>query len=120
MLCNSNTKYLNVFFVARPRKSSDKVPLTPGPDSASRTTVRSRSRLNSSGGGGVSLSQPGSRSTSPTSLKAYHTYLDSPGLAPSTVRLQKAESSPVRLLVRTEVDFLSLVFNQLQLIFRNA
>ena len=37
---------------------------------------RSRSRM-----GGVVHSQPGSRSTSPTSLRSYHTYYDSQGTA---------------------------------------
>ena len=40
---------------------------------------RSRSRI------GVVHSQPGSRSTSPTSLRSYHTYYDSQGTAAAGV-----------------------------------
>ncbi|XP_071744966.1 CLIP-associating protein 1-B isoform X29 [Lepeophtheirus salmonis] len=58
----------------RPRKTSDKG-ITP--ESASRNG-RGRPKT---GGSVISLSQPGSRSTSPTSLKSYQTYFDtgSPG-----------------------------------------
>ncbi|XP_071744949.1 CLIP-associating protein 1-B isoform X20 [Lepeophtheirus salmonis] len=60
--------------MARPRKTSDKG-ITP--ESASRNG-RGRPKT---GGSVISLSQPGSRSTSPTSLKSYQTYFDtgSPG-----------------------------------------
>ena len=50
---------------------------------------RSRSRM-----GGVVHSQPGSRSTSPTSLRSYHTYYDSQGTA--GVSEQKSADQTVR------------------------
>ena len=66
----------NCIFTARPgRKSSSGTPITP--DSA-RSTGRSRSRIGSIGGSGA-VSQPGSRSTSPSSIKSYHTYFDAAG-----------------------------------------
>merc|ERR1719412_707773 len=52
------------------RKSSGTPVVTP--DSA--RSGRSRSRISASGSG--ALSQPGSRSTSPSSIKSYHTYFD--------------------------------------------
>eukprot|EP00096_Caligus_rogercresseyi_P004598 TRINITY_DN1894_c0_g1_i8.p1 TRINITY_DN1894_c0_g1~~TRINITY_DN1894_c0_g1_i8.p1 ORF type:complete len:1296 (-),score=334.58 TRINITY_DN1894_c0_g1_i8:1093-4980(-) len=65
----------------RPRKTSDKG-MTP--DSASRN---GRGRVKT-GGSVISLSQPGSRSTSPTSLKSYQTYFDagSPGSVLTPIR----------------------------------
>ena len=83
-----------MIFLARPRKSSDKGPILPGPSPDSgRSTVRSRSRIGPTPpGGGVSLSQPGSRSTSPTSLKSYHTYFDSPAAPTTSVSSVSAHS----------------------------
>ena len=63
---------LMIFFSARPGRKNSGTPITP--DSA-RSTGRSRSRLGSMGGSGA-VSQPGSRSTSPSSIKSYHTYFD--------------------------------------------
>ncbi|XP_040567514.1 CLIP-associating protein 1-A isoform X3 [Lepeophtheirus salmonis] len=65
----------------RPRKTSDKG-ITP--ESASRNG-RGRPKT---GGSVISLSQPGSRSTSPTSLKSYQTYFDtgSPGNVLTPIR----------------------------------
>jgi len=59
----------------RPRKSSEAGPgLPPGPLSQTPDrSGRARSRT-----GGVSQSQPGSRSASPSSIKSYHTYFDTP------------------------------------------
>ncbi|XP_071744955.1 CLIP-associating protein 2 isoform X22 [Lepeophtheirus salmonis] len=67
--------------MARPRKTSDKG-ITP--ESASRNG-RGRPKT---GGSVISLSQPGSRSTSPTSLKSYQTYFDtgSPGNVLTPIR----------------------------------
>merc|ERR1719319_1019627 len=59
----------------RPRKSSEAGPGLPqGPLSQTPDrSGRARSRT-----GGVSQSQPGSRSASPSSIKSYHTYFDTP------------------------------------------
>ena len=52
---------------------------------------RSRSRI------GVVHSQPGSRSTSPTSLRSYHTYYDSQGTAAAGVsRNESADQATYR------------------------
>lgn len=72
-----------LFIVARPgRKSSDRGPgpLMMTPDSA--RSGRSRSRIGSIGG---AVSQPGSRSTSPSSIKSYHTYFEEAGQIPISV-----------------------------------
>merc|ERR1719412_1555767 len=61
----------------RPGRKSSGTPITT-PDSANRSTGRSRSRIGSMSGSGA-VSQPGSRSTSPSSIKSYHTYFDAAG-----------------------------------------
>jgi len=62
----------------RPGRKNSGTPLTT-PDSA--RSGRSRSRIGSASGVGASgaLSQPGSRSTSPSSIKSYHTYFEAAG-----------------------------------------
>ena len=65
------------YFTARPGRKSSGTPITT-PDSANRSTGRSRSRIGSMSGSGA-VSQPGSRSTSPSSIKSYHTYFDAAG-----------------------------------------
>ena len=80
----------NCIFTARPgRKSSSGTPITP--DSA-RSTGRSRSRIGSIGGSGA-VSQPGSRSTSPSSIKSYHTYFDAAGQVCTKEPAQRNEIS---------------------------
>jgi len=61
---------------SRVRKGSDG-PTTPGPGLPTGTPDRS-GRARSRGAGGVSQSQPGSRSASPSSIKSYHTYFADP------------------------------------------
>ena len=79
-----------LYFTARPgRKSSSGTPITP--DSA-RSTGRSRSRIGSIGGSGA-VSQPGSRSTSPSSIKSYHTYFDAAGQVCTKEHAQRNEIS---------------------------
>ncbi len=76
---------------ARPRKNSDQL----GPGGGLPTGTPDRSgRPRSRGPGGVSQSQPGSRSASPSSIKSYHTYFTDNQSTPfgsSTVRI----SAPV-------------------------
>ena len=73
-------------FSARPRKNSDQL----GPGGGLPTGTPDRSgRPRSRGPGGVSQSQPGSRSASPSSIKSYHTYFTDNQSTPfgsSTVR----------------------------------
>ena len=81
LLKKLNTKLLilkNSYFPARPGRKNSGTPLTT-PDSA--RSGRSRSRIGSASGVGASgaLSQPGSRSTSPSSIKSYHTYFEAAG-----------------------------------------
>merc|ERR1719435_731034 len=59
--------------LSRPRKSSEAGPGGGLPSGTPDRNGRPRSRA-----GGVSQSQPGSRSASPSSIKSYHTYFDSP------------------------------------------
>merc|ERR1719483_1896163 len=59
--------------LSRPRKSSDNGPGGGLPTGTPDRNGRPRSRA-----GGVSQSQPGSRSASPSSIKSYHTYFDNP------------------------------------------
>merc|ERR1712223_2209872 len=66
----------------RPGRKNSGTPITP--DSA-RSAGRSRSRLGSMGGSGA-VSQPGSRSTSPSSIKSYHTYFDPANVQKSSPR----------------------------------
>merc|ERR1719244_1171589 len=69
---DNNTVRGRMTSMARNRKNSDQ--LGPGGGIPSGTPDRSgrpRSRA-----GGVSQSQPGSRSASPSSIKSYHTYFD--------------------------------------------
>merc|ERR1719244_2529922 len=71
---DNNTVRGRMTSMARNRKNSDQ--LGPGGGIPSGTPDRSgrpRSRA-----GGVSQSQPGSRSASPSSIKSYHTYFDNP------------------------------------------
>lgn len=66
-----------LFITARPGRKSSGTPVIT-PDSA--RSGRSRSRIGSGiGGNSGALSQPGSRSTSPSSIKSYHTYFDAAG-----------------------------------------
>jgi CLIP-associating protein 1/2 len=80
----------------RPRKSSDGGPGLPlsTPDRGGARTTRKP--------GGVSQSQPGSRSASPSSLKSYQTYFDtigSPGYASATKSPRKrSNNGPFDLL----------------------
>merc|ERR1712223_112865 len=75
------------------RKSSTGTPLTT-PDSV--RSGRSRSRIGSASGVGASgaLSQPGSRSTSPSSIKSYHTYFDAAGQTPVSKSSPRKRSDP--------------------------
>jgi len=59
--------------LSRPRKSSEAGPGGGIPSGTPDRNGRPRSRA-----GGVSQSQPGSRSASPSSIKSYHTYFDNP------------------------------------------
>jgi len=59
--------------LSRPRKSSEAGPGGGLPSGTPDRNGRPRSRA-----GGVSQSQPGSRSASPSSIKSYHTYFDNP------------------------------------------
>jgi len=59
--------------LSRPRKSSEAGPGGGLPSGTPDRNGRPRSRA-----GGVSQSQPGSRSASPSSIKSYHTYFDTP------------------------------------------
>merc|ERR1712223_817655 len=74
----------------RPGRKNSGTPITP--DSA-RSTGRSRSRLGSMGGSGA-VSQPGSRSTSPSSIKSYHTYFDPAGQTPVSKSSPRKRSDP--------------------------
>merc|ERR1712223_1096142 len=81
----------------RPGRKNSGTPVVT-PDSA--RSGRSRSRIGSAGsmamGGGSSgaLSQPGSRSTSPSSIKSYHTYFDSAGQTPVSKSSPRKRSDP--------------------------
>jgi len=79
-----------------------------------------RTRMGSTPTGGVSLSQPGSRSTSPTSLKSYHTYFDSPVAPIPSVRRLTAIYSPSQMfhscierngggILKTAYDILTII-----------
>merc|ERR1719483_1107227 len=65
--------------LSRPRKSSEAGPGGGLPSGTPDRNGRPRSRA-----GGVSQSQPGSRSASPSSIKSYHTYFDNPTTPYST------------------------------------
>merc|ERR1712223_1553537 len=77
----------------RPGRKNSGTPLTT-PDSA--RSGRSRSRIGSASGVGASgaLSQPGSRSTSPSSIKSYHTYFDAAGQTPVSKSSPRKRSDP--------------------------
>merc|ERR1740129_277422 len=61
----------------RARKSSEVGGGGPAPGLPTGTPDRN-GRARSRGAGGVSQSQPGSRSASPSSIKSYHTYFNDP------------------------------------------
>ena len=97
----------NCIFTARPgRKSSSGTPITP--DSA-RSTGRSRSRIGSIGGSGA-VSQPGSRSTSPSSIKSYHTYFDAAGQVCTKEPAQRNEISLDLEFRRSVANYVSCNF----------
>merc|ERR1719414_1487384 len=75
----------------RPGRKSSGTPLTT-PDSA--RSGRSRSRLGSASGASGALSQPGSRSTSPSSIKSYHTYFDDAGQIPKSSPRKRSVNGP--------------------------
>merc|ERR1712223_2217486 len=77
----------------RPGRKNSGTPLTT-PDSV--RSGRSRSRIGSASGVGASgaLSQPGSRSTSPSSIKSYHTYFDAAGQTPVSKSSPRKRSDP--------------------------
>eukprot|EP00092_Neocalanus_flemingeri_P004447 GFUD01004782.1.p1 GENE.GFUD01004782.1~~GFUD01004782.1.p1 ORF type:complete len:1502 (+),score=448.94 GFUD01004782.1:193-4698(+) len=73
--------------IARPRKSSEAGPGGGLPSGTPDRNGRPRSRA-----GGVSQSQPGSRSASPSSIKSYHTYLDNPSTPYSSATVGRASA----------------------------
>jgi len=78
----------------RPGRENSGTPVVT-PDSA--RSGRSRSRISGGAMGGGSsgaLSQPGSRSTSPSSIKSYHTYFDAAGQAPVSKSSPRKRSDP--------------------------
>jgi len=73
--------------LSRPRKSSEAGPGGGLPSGTPDRNGRPRSRA-----GGVSQSQPGSRSASPSSIKSYHTYFDNPTTPYSTATVGRASA----------------------------
>merc|ERR550532_2806089 len=76
----------------RPGRKNSGTPVVT-PDSG--RSGRSRSRIGGTiGGSSASLSQPGSRSTSPSSIKSYHTYFDAAGQNPVSKSSPRKRSDP--------------------------
>jgi len=73
--------------LSRPRKSSEAGPGGGLPSGTPDRNGRPRSRA-----GGVSQSQPGSRSASPSSIKSYHTYFDNPSTPYSSATVGRASA----------------------------
>merc|ERR1719228_1930169 len=73
--------------LSRPRKSSEAGPGGGLPTGTPDRNGRPRSRA-----GGVSQSQPGSRSASPSSIKSYHTYFDNTSTPYSSATVGRASA----------------------------